>query len=237
MKIALVEDNELHRKQIESEIHKFFEELNEKCELYMFDNGSDFLDHNENVGGYDLLLLDIKLPGMDGVSVARQVRQKDDKVIIVFITSMTAYAVQGYSVRAMDYILKPINRISFRNTLERARNIYCQKTDHYITVTTSDGLLKMDISQIYYIETENHAVRLYHTKGSLHSGETLKSMEEKLKNADFCRCNNCYLVNLAHVEQVKNGYVIVAGIELSFSRLRYKPFMETLTNYLGGVHR
>lgn len=65
------------------------------------------LDHYYSVGGYDLLLLDIQLPGMDGVSVARQVRQKDDKVLIAFITSMTAYAVQGYSVHAMDYILKP----------------------------------------------------------------------------------------------------------------------------------
>lgn len=114
MKIALVEDNGLHQAQIRQEIQNYFAELNEVCELHVFDNGSDMLDHYYSVGGYDLLLLDIQLPGMDGVSVARQVRQKDDKVLIAFITSMTAYAVQGYSVYAMDYILKPINRISFR---------------------------------------------------------------------------------------------------------------------------
>lgn len=67
--------------------------------------------------------------------------------------------------------------------------------------------------------------------------DTLKSIEEKLKNAPFCRCNNCYLVNLAHVEQVKKDVVIVAGHELAFSRLRYKPFMEALTNYMGGTRR
>lgn len=108
MKIALVEDNGLHQAQIRQEIQNYFAELNEVCELHVFDNGSDMLDHYYSVGGYDLLLLDIQLPGMDGVSVARQVRQKDDKVLIAFITSMTAYAVQGYSVYAMDYILKPI---------------------------------------------------------------------------------------------------------------------------------
>lgn len=107
MKIALVEDNGLHQAQIRQEIQNYFDELNEVCELHVFDNGSDMLDHYYSVGGYDLLLLDIQLPGMDGVSVARQVRQKDDKVLIAFITSMTAYAVQGYSVHAMDYILKP----------------------------------------------------------------------------------------------------------------------------------
>ena len=207
------------------------------CELHVFDNGSDMLDHYYSVGGYDLLLLDIQLPGMDGISVARQVRQKDDKVLIAFITSMTAYAVQGYSVCAMDYILKPINRISFRSTLDRARELFRQRTEHYISVTTGDGMFKVDISQIYYIETERHAVRLYYTKGSFHINDTLKSIEEKLKNAPFCRCNNCYLVNLSHVEQVKKDVVIVAGHELAFSRLRYKPFMEALTNYMGGTRR
>ena len=101
MKIALVEDNGLHQAQIRQEIQNYFDELNEVCELHVFDNGSDMLDHYYSVGGYDLLLLDIQLPGMDGISVARQVRQKDDKVLIAFITSMTAYAVQGYSVYAM----------------------------------------------------------------------------------------------------------------------------------------
>lgn len=236
MKIALVEDNELHREQISQEIQAYFEELNEVCELRVFDNGSEMLDHYEAVGGYDLLLLDIQLPGMDGVSVARQIRQHDEKVLIVFITNMTSYAVQGYSVHALDYILKPINRISFRNTLDHAREMFRQRTEHFISVTTSEGLLKLDISQIYFIETEKHAVRLYYTKGSFHINDTLKSIEDKLKNAPFSRCNNCYLVNLAHVERVKKNDVIVAGHELSFSRLRYKPFMEALTNYMGGAH-
>ena len=95
MKIALVEDNGLHQAQIRQEIQNYFAELNEVCELRVFDNGSDMLDHYYSVGGYDLLLLDIQLPGMDGVSVAKQIRQKDDKVLIAFITSMTAYAVQA----------------------------------------------------------------------------------------------------------------------------------------------
>lgn len=237
MKIALVEDNELHREQISREIQLYFEERGEVCELRAFDNGSDMLDHYEAVGGYDLLLLDIQLPGMDGVSVARQVREHDEKVLIVFITSMTAYAVQGYSVHALDYILKPINRISFRSTLDHAREAFRQRTEHFITVTTNEGLMKLDISQIYYIETEKHAVRLYYTKGSFHINDTLKSLGDKLRSAPFCRCNNCYLVNLAHVEQVKKNEVVVAGHELAFSRLRYKPFMEALTNYMGGARR
>ena len=149
---------------------------------------------------------------------------------------MTSYALQGYSVHALDYILKPINRISFRNVLDHARKLFRQRTENFITVTTGEGLIKLDISQIYYIETEKHAVRLYYTKGSFHINDTLKSIEEKLKNAPFCRCNNCYLVNLAHVERVRKDNVIVAGHELAFSRLRYKPFMEALTNYMGGVH-
>lgn len=237
MKIALVEDNELHRGQISQEVQTYFTERYEVCELHMFDNGSDLLDRYDAVGGYDLVLLDIQLPGMDGISVARQIRERDERVLLVFITSMTSYAVQGYSVRALDYILKPINRFSFRNTLDHAREACQLRAEHYISVTTSEGLHRLDISQIYFIETEKHAVRLYYTRGSFHINDTLKSIEQMLKNAPFCRCNNCYLVNLAHVERVKKDEVVVAGHELAFSRLRYKPFMEALTKYMGGAHR
>mgnify|MGYP002645448145 CR=1 FL=1 len=76
MKIALVEDNGLHQAQIRQEIQNYFDELNEVCELRVFDNGSDMLDHYYSVGGYDLLLLDIQLPGMDGVSVASRFGRK-----------------------------------------------------------------------------------------------------------------------------------------------------------------
>ena len=237
MRIALVEDNTLHSAQISQEINTYFDDLGEVCELYTFDNGSAMLDHYRASGGYDLLLLDIQLPGIDGVSLARQIREKDEKIIIVFITSMTAYAVQGYGVHALDYILKPINRISFRATLDRAREAFALRREHFIAVSTGEGLIRLDISQIFYIETEKHAVRLHYTKGSFHINDTMKSLEKKLENAPFCRCNNCYLVNLAHVEQVKKEYVIVAGHELAFSRSRIKPFMEALVNYLGGVHR
>ncbi len=235
MKIALVEDNELNRRQMCQEINMYFNEKKETCELRVFQNGSDLIDSYDVTQGYDLLLLDIQLPGIDGVTVARQIRQNDEKVIIVFVTNTSAYAVQGYSVRALDYLLKPINRIIFRDMLDRVCQMRELRTEHYITIMTGSGLMKIDISQIYYIETEKHAVRLYYAKGSIHINETLKSIEAKLQDAPFCRCNNCYLVNLAHVQQVKKEMVIVAGNELAFSRMRYKPFMEALTNYIGGM--
>ena len=112
-----------------------------------------------------------------------------------------------------------------------------RRAEKELLVQNAGSLFRLRISQIFYIETEKHAVRLHYTKGSFHINDTMKSLEKKLENAPFCRCNNCYLVNLAHVEQVKKEYVIVAGHELAFSRARVKPFMEALANYLGGVHR
>lgn len=237
MKIAMVEDDKLHRKQISEEVQAYFPELDEQCELRIFHSGLELLDSYNVLQGYDLLLLDIVLPGIDGLTVARHIREIDEKALIVFLTHTIAYAVQGYSVRAPDYILKPINRISFRNMLDHVRQILEQRAEHYITVSTGDGLLKLDISQIYYIETERHAVRLHYTKGSFHVNDTMKGIEAKLQNASFFRCNNCYLVNLAYVQQVKKDVVIVAGHELAFSRTRYRAFMEVLTNYIGGAHQ
>ena len=93
----------------------------------------------------------------------------------------------------------------------------------------------MDVSQIYYVETESHAVTIETEKGAFRLRQSMRSMEEMLREYDFFRCNSCYLVNLAHVEQVADGTALVAGHPLAISRPRHKAFMEALTRYIGGM--
>ena len=102
-------------------------------------------------GEYDIILMDIQMKFMDGMSAAEEIRKQDSKVVIMFITNMTNYAIRGYEVDAMDYVLKPVSYFAFSKKLERAIGRIPQKSGHPVTINTSEGLVRLDASAIYYI--------------------------------------------------------------------------------------
>lgn len=172
---------------------------------------------------------------MDGMTAAKKIREMDSKVILIFVTNMIQYAVQGYQVDALDYIVKPVEYFSFTQKLNRAIERIGTNSKHYISATTEDGIRKVNIDDILYIESSGHYLNfitmteIYETRG------TMKYMEELLELHDFCRIHKGYLVNMKHVEGVKESDCIICGRKLPVSRNNRKNFMERLTDYIGSV--
>ena len=116
-----------------------------------FSDGSEIAE--DYSGDYDIILMDIQMKFMDGISAARKIREMDQEVIIIFITNMTNYAIRGYEVDAMDYIVKPVEYFAFSHKLDRAVKRIRKKEKHYISIPMENGVRKMDIAGIYYIES------------------------------------------------------------------------------------
>ena len=233
MRIAIVEDDDRMRAQLKQYIFKYFEGREQSCKISVFSDGMEIM---ENYGAdYDLIFLDIQMQQLDGMQTAEKIRQLDENVLLIFITNLANYAIKGYAVNALDFVLKPVNYLMLKQLLQRVEKLLSGRTKKYITLPMEKGLTRMDTSQIYYVETDNHAVCIYTGKGVYRLRETMKNMESMLNDYDFYRCNSCYLINLAHVEQVEHSKLIVAGQELTISRPRYKAFMEALTKYIGGI--
>lgn len=196
-----------------------------------------FHDGDEISSGYkaqfDIILMDIEMKFVNGMSAAEEIRKVDSEVTIIFITNTPQYAVRGYEVGALDYILKPVPYFTFSQKLNRAVQKIKKRSKRWITIPVKGGVMRMELSDIYYIESEGHNL-IYHTEsGTITSSGTMKSAESALDSMNFSRINKCYLVNLEHVDGVKEKYAVIRDEQLLISRPRMKQFMQELTKYWG----
>lgn len=233
MHIAIVEDDLFTQAQLERYVLQHFADRRQTVRVSVFSDGDEILQ--AYAASYDAIFLDIQMSRLNGMRTAELIRQLDEDVLLVFITNLAHYAVQGYAVRALDFVLKPVNELMLRQLLLRIEKLLSERTKKYIALPTEKGLTRMDAAQILFVETENHSLRIHTEKGEFRLRDSMKNMEKLLEPCHFFRCNSCYLVNLRHVESVEGSFArLTTGQALSVSRPRYKAFMEALTRYIGG---
>ena len=183
---------------------------------------------------YDIIFLDVEMLHLDGMETARRIRELDSDVLLIFITNMAQYAIKGYAVGALDYVLKPVPYFAFSQQLQKAVNQLAKRTRHYLAVPVDGGMRRLDAATIYYIESEGHRVHFYTEDGDFSAPGALKALEEKLAGRLFARCNSGYLVNLAQVSGVQQNTVQVGPHELQISRPKRRAFLAALADYIGG---
>ena len=229
--IAIVEDEEAYAKQLTEYIEKYQRESGKSIRVIRFSDGDEIVE--KYTGKYDIILMDIQMKFMDGMSAAEAIRKHDTKVVIMFITNMTNYAIRGYEVDAMDYVLKPVSYFAFSQKLDRAIKRIPHKAGNPVIVNTADGIVRTDTSSIYYIESEGHNLIYHTTDGEIKERAKMQDAEEKFVPLGFFRSNKGYLVNLEYVDGVKDGCCIIKGEALLISRARRNDFMTALTQYMG----
>lgn len=233
IRIAIVDDDSTSIELLKSYIMQYQRERGEEMSVTAFSDGDELVENYK--AEFDMILLDIEMRFMDGMTAAKKIRESDPEVVIIFITNMTQYAINGYQVNATDYVLKPVSYFSFSQSLDRALVRMGKRVKHYIAISVKGGTVKLGVAEICYVESQGHRL-IFHTKTDEYvTFSTMKEIEEKLKDYHFFRCNKGILLNLAFVDGVQDGCVIVNNEMLVISRGRKKDFMEELTNYLGGA--
>ena len=232
IRVAIVEDEAEIREQLMGYVQRYTRQYGTAFEVKTFADGLEILE--EYRPAYDLILLDIEMKHLDGMETARRIRELDPEVMLVFITNMAQYAIKGYAVGALDYVLKPVPYFAFSQQLQKVEEQLRRRTRHYLAVPVEGGLRRLDTSRIYYIESEGHRVHFYTEEGDFAAPGALKALEEKLADRPFARCNSGYLVNLAQVQAVQQNTVEVGPYELQVSRPKRKSFLAALTDYIGG---
>ena len=232
-RIAIVEDEAAVREQLAGYVQRYTRQYGTQFEVTMFTDGVEILEDYRPV--YDIIFLDVEMQHLDGMETARRIRELDSDVLLIFITNMAQYAIRGYAVDALDYVLKPVSYFAFSQRLNRAISRMKKREQKVITVNIKGGAVRINIANIYYIESQGHNLVLHTILGDYESAGTMKEVEEKLQGLNFCRGNKGYLINLQHVEGLQDGCAVVKGEPLLLSRSRRKDFMEALTNYWGEV--
>lgn len=233
IKIAIVEDEKVYIEQLSNYLERYQNEECEEFEITVYRDGDGIT--NNYKAGFDIILMDIQMRFVDGMTAAEEIRKVDSEVVIMFITNMTQYAIRGYEVDALDYILKPVSYFAFSQKLKRAIDRIGRRQGTYIALPIKGGVLRLMTSDIYYVESEGHNL-IYHTrKGDYSSSGTMKFAEEILSGSSFIRGNTCYLINLEHVEGIQGKCAVVKGQQLQISRPRLNEFMRALTKYWGDL--
>lgn len=233
-RIALVEDDPMYRTQLEEYLERYSRESGEKFTVRTFGDGDEIaLNYRAE---YDIILMDIQMKYMDGMTAAAEIRKADDEVVIIFITNMAQYAIKGYAVGALDFITKPISYFAFSQCISHAIRRMQKRVRRFVYVAGKNGGQKLEHSRILFVEVDGHHLVYHMSDGSAVSAVgTMKEVEESLNNEAFFRCNKCYLVNLEHVEGIDGNDAVVGGETVQLSRSKKKAFLDALNSYINEV--
>ena len=234
IRIAIVEDEVRERAHLRDCLAYMAEKERLEFDIVEFGSGEAFLGGYQPV--YDIVLMDIELPGINGMETAKALRRLDSFVLLVFVTNMVQYAVSGYEVDALNYILKPVNRFDFALKMNKAISRTAKRTEKSVQMRAGKDLYMLPVAAIRYLEVDGHYIVYHTTEGDYSEYITLKEAEKKLNKPYFVRCNRCYLVNLKYVSAVRDDVVQVGRDELLISRPQKKAFLNALAVFIGGVN-
>lgn len=238
MDITIIEDEKEQQELLKTFLRKYLNEKMLPYQITTYKNGESFLKEYRQ-GKADLIFMDIQLGEghENGMEISKALRKIDNDVLLVFVTNMSQFAVEGYSVDAIDFIVKPIQYEPFRMKMEKACHLLLSKSHmKNILISVEGGSKKILAGDILYVEVSNHDL-YYHTKnGEYKVRMTLRNALEQLEGLPFSQCNSCYLVNLHYVEKIEKEYVILSnGESLKMPRTRRKDFLADLGDYLSGA--
>lgn len=233
IRVAIVEDEADCAEQLRGYLRQYEQEQGETLQITVFSDGDQIVHKYKS--DFDIILMDVEMKFMDGMSAAEEIRKIDTEVVIIFITNMAQYAIRGYAVDALDYVLKPVSYFAFSERLKRAVERMHRRESKCIMVNIKGGTVRLNVANIFYVDSQGHTLILHTILGNYETTGTMREMEEKLRDLNFCRGNKGYLINLQHVDGVQDGCALVRGEKLLLSRSKRKEFMEALTEYWGEV--
>ncbi len=220
MRVGICDDVEAERKNNKRVCCQIMESLGEEPEFVEFSNGKEVLEYTEEL---DLLLLDLEMPELDGLTLKRKMEDGDSNVIIIYLTGHPEWVFKGYGKNAMAFIVKSDLEKELPDVLPRIINnikrnvwIYNEISSRRVTYIQAD-----DNYQIFHFRNGKHEMR---------SGR-MDKLEELLENADFVRTHRKYLVNMFYVEEIKRGKMIVHGKEIPIATRARKTVKERYAEF------
>ena len=198
-------------------------------QVFPFRLGRELLCQVEEAGGFDLYLLDIIMPGLNGIETGRQLRQLGDGGEVVYLTTSADYAVDSYSVRAFFYLLKPLEKDRLFQVLDAAVKKLDERRSKAVLITTKDGSRRVLLDQILYVERVGRSLRYFCSGGAVDSLSLrvpfLAAVEPLLSDPRFCQCGSSFAFNLQHVTGVSGQEGLLdSGGTAAIPRASVAPF-------------
>ena len=238
LRIAICDDEEVFGQHLKQIVSDFFEERKLQYEISLFGSGEEFVKLNMDMAKYQIVFLDINMEELDGISTAKWLREFCKDTYVVFVTAFINYALDGYEVDAIRYILK--NASNFEKSVNECMEAILEKMHYAVKFhrfAFKEGTKDINEDNIVYIESNLHELCFYIMKHELEDhrmDDTLNNIENILDEAKFVRIHQSYLVNMKYVKSMKlQKTMLIDGTELPIAKPRYKKVRQIFADYKG----
>ena len=232
LRAAIIEDNDRDAESLQSHLKRYARENKLEIETRRYDNGILFLEQYR--GEYELVFMDIDMPAMNGMNVAKILRERDSHVLLIFVTALARFAVNGYEVDAFDFIVKPLQYNFFSAKMNRAVRKLASEPRQKMLIRSAEKTVSVFFDEIYSVDIFNHVLSFHLSDETVSTRGTMKDVMESLSGGSFAMCNKSFVVNLKHVQRIDGDEVVLTnGERLPISRPRKKEFMQQIADFYG----
>lgn len=232
MRIAIVDDEHPERELLQGYLQRYAREYGGSFEVDTFASADALLSNYSMI--YDILIFDIDMPGTNGIEAARQIRRMDRNTVLIFITNIAQYAINGYEVDAVDYIIKPIGYYDFALKFQRAISKAVQSKQTYLLLETVDGTRRVDIAEVVYVEALSHYLIFHLEQEQFRVRGNIRDYEQRLRPYNFCQIHKSFLVNMEFIKEIRTGELMVNETTLSVGRVYRDQLLQRYFKFVRG---
>lgn len=237
LSIAVCDDMILECVDLSKRIEGFLQNKGISAILKQFYQGKDLLNATE---AFDIIFLDIKMPGINGMDLAKVLRRKGQDNLLIFVTSVKEYVFEAYDVEAFHYLVKPIEKQKLEQVLSHAvEKISKHQNADFILVSSQKNTRKIWLKDIVYIEAMGRVVKIRCENEVIETYEQIGVLEDKLKEKDFFRCHKGFLVNMKFIDTFNKTQIFMEnGEAVLLAKRRYDAFAKEILQYMkkeGGI--
>ena len=206
MRIAICDDERAMLDLLQQKTRDLLAREDLNADVATFENGEALLrEYGAETHPFDILLLDIRMDDVDGIEVARRIREVDESVLIVFITSSAEYVFRGYEVRAFRYLMKTELSYGFDRVLRETLRALESPAEHMFSFQFGSEKIRLPSRHILYFESSRRVIRIVLAGEEYKTYAKLDDIERELSGHEFIRCHQSFLVNARHIEKLETG--------------------------------
>lgn len=232
--IAVCDDEKDFVQHLTDLLNQYSRETGWDIKITPYYDGMELIDKYDTT--IDLIFLDIRMKLVNGFDAAKRIRQMDETVGIIFLTTLTQYGLEGYKYQAVNYIIKPLKYARLKSELDKFIGHSRKEETPSLVIANDAGKYKVPLKSIRYIETYNRNLMFHTEQETMICYKSMKEMERELCGKGFVRCHTSYMVNLFYIKGIKKLDIeLISGEIIPVSQPKRKAFMERLADYWGDM--
>ncbi len=230
--IAICDDEKDFVEHLTGLLLQYSRDTGREIKITAYFDGMELIEKYDTT--IDLIFLDICMKMVNGLHAAERIRQMDENVGIIFLTTLTQYGLEGYKYQATNYIIKPLKYVRLKSEMDKFVRRRQKDETPSLVIANDTGKYKVSLKSIRYIETYNRNLMFHTENENIICYKSMKEVEKQLQDKSFVRCHTSYIVNLFYVKGIKKLDIeLITGETIPVSQPKRKEFMERLADYWG----